>query len=85
MTGVHEEASEDDVRNKFADFGEIRALHLNLDRRTGFVKGYAMIEYESLAEAEAAIREADGTDLLGQKLSCAWAFSKPTRGGPRRR
>merc|ERR1712046_554813 len=83
VSGVHEEAQEDDVFEAFAEFGDIKNLHLNLDRRTGFVKGYAFIEYETKKEAESAIKGMDGQVLLDQKLAAQWAFSKP--GGARRR
>ena len=70
---------------QFSESGEVKNIHVNLDRRTGFVKGYAMVEYGELAEAQAAIKDLDGAEILGQQIGVGWAFSSDKPGGGRRR
>ena len=51
VTGLHEETQEDDLLDEFGEFGKVLNCHMNVDRQTGYVKGYAFLGYETLREA----------------------------------
>ena len=47
-----------------------------MDRKTGYAKGYALLEYASLEEAQEAIREGNGEELLEKNMKVDWAFQE---------
>lgn len=51
-------------------------MHLNLDRKTGYAKGYSLIEYSNFDEANSAIKEMNGEELFEKRLVVDWAFQE---------
>ncbi|KAJ5103326.1 hypothetical protein N7532_003855 [Penicillium argentinense] len=81
VTNIHEEAAEEDVTDLFADYGELKDFQLPLDRRSGYARGYALLEYATLPEAEAAIKNLNGYKLLDQTIAVDYAFVRPPPSG----
>jgi len=75
-------ATEDEVRDLFAQYGSVQSVKLISDRETGRPRGFAFVEMDDDA-AEAAIGALNGQDLGGRTLRINEARERPQR-APRR-
>ncbi len=73
------DASEDDVRNAFAPFGNVESIKLITDRETGRPRGFGFVTMPDSSEANAAIESLSGTELLGRDLRIREATPRPER------
>ena len=58
----------EDLQDFFGKFGEITDLRLITDRETGRSKGFAFITFELADNAEQAVNEGNGVELLGRQM-----------------
>lgn len=77
LRGLHEECTEDDVMDRCSEYGRVKDIKMNLDHRTGYVKGYALVEFGSYKEAKEALEALNGAEFLGCTLEVDFAFVKP--------
>lgn len=77
------QASEDDIRDVFAEYGEVTRISLPMDRETGRKRGFAFVEMKEEAQEEAAIAELDGAEWLGRELRVNKARPRENNGGSR--
>ena len=73
------DANEDDLRKLFSTYGELKDVHIAKDRETGKSRGFAFINFSSLKDGKKAVKELDGTDFHGRKISVQ--ESNESRGG----
>ena len=60
--------TQDELRDTFAQFGEVSSVNIITDRMTGQSKGFAFVEMED-AGAQAAIDKLNQTDLGGRNIT----------------
>ncbi|KAJ7606527.1 hypothetical protein FB45DRAFT_1041030 [Roridomyces roridus] len=77
VTSVHEEATEEEITDKFAEFGEIKNPSTSTAGQATTRCGYTLVEYETMTDAQAAIDGASNTPLLEQTIHCDYAFVRP--------
>lgn len=75
--------TEDDLRETFAQYGEVMSVNLITDKFSGQSKGFAFVEMPSNSEADAAIKALNDTDYKGRNIKVNQA--KPRGERPQRR
>jgi len=62
------QATEDDLREVFAEYGTIKRVVLPIDRESGRMRGFAFVELGDDAQEDTAISELDGAEWMGRQL-----------------
>jgi RNA recognition motif-containing protein len=75
--------TEDELRDLFAEYGEVSSAKMVIDRDSGRSKGFGFVEMPDNAQAKAAIEALNGTEVQGRNIVVNEARPKPER-SPRR-
>jgi RNA recognition motif-containing protein len=75
------QATNDTLRDTFAQCGEVTDVHIVQDRDSGQSRGFAFVTMSTDAEAAAAIAKIDGTTIEGRALRVNEAEERQSRGG----
>ena len=78
------QTTESELRDVFAQFGQVTRVHMAMDRETGRARGFAFVEMANDDEAKSAIAALDGKEVGGRNLKVNEARPK-TAGGPPQR
>ena len=76
-------STEEELREAFGTHGTVAGVDVIMDRDTGRPRGFAFVEMEDPAAAEAAIQALDGSDFGGRNLHVNEAQERRGGGGRR--
>lgn len=75
------QATEENIRQAFEAFGQVSSANIIKDKYSGQSRGFGFVEMPDKTEAQAAIQNLNGKDLLGQPLNVNEARPRNDRGG----
>ena len=73
--------AENQLRDLFAQYGEVSSVNIIIDRYTGKAKGFGFVEMINDDEAQKAIDALNGFEFMGRQLRVNEAEDKPRRDG----
>lgn len=72
-----------DLQNKFEQYGNVTSANIIMDRDTGRSKGFGFVEMSSTQEASQAITALHGSDYEGRSMTVNEAKPRTERTGSR--
>lgn len=75
------DATEDEVRELFLEYGEVSTVSLIKDKFSGQMRGFGFVEMPNVAEAQKAIQGLNGKDFKNRSLAVNPARPREERGG----
>ncbi|OGS24870.1 MAG: RNA-binding protein, partial [Elusimicrobia bacterium RIFOXYB2_FULL_50_12] len=75
------EVNEEEIRQEFAAFGEVKSVSVIKDKFTGESRGFGFVEMDSKEQAQAAITALNGKEFKGRPLTVNEARPKTEGGG----
>jgi len=73
------QTTEDDLRQAFEAFGQVESANIIKDKFSGESRGFGFVEMPSKEEAQKAIEEMNGKDLMGRAVNVNEARPKTDR------
>ncbi len=74
------EVTEESLRQAFEAFGQVASATIVKDKYSGQSRGFGFVEMADKTEAQTAIENLNGKELLGRKLNVNEAHPRPDRG-----
>ena len=78
---VPHEATDDEIRALFAEFGQVSSVAMIKDKFTGQPRGFGFVEMPTLSEGQKAIQELNGKEFKGRNLTVNPAKPREERTG----
>jgi RNA recognition motif-containing protein len=73
-------ATEENLRQTFEAFGQVTSATIVKDKYSGQPRGFGFVEMPDQAEAQTAIKNLNGKELLGRQLNVNEAHARTDRG-----
>ena len=74
------DATEDDLREAFSEFGDVSSCNIIMDRETGRSRGFGFVEMPNDDEARKAIEEMNLKEIAGRAVNVNEARPRQDRG-----